>query len=59
MRGISGKTVIVTGGGEGIGRATCLRFAEEGARVIVAEINAETGRQTEADIRSAGGEALF
>ncbi|MGH7200490.1 MAG: SDR family NAD(P)-dependent oxidoreductase, partial [Planctomycetaceae bacterium] len=59
MRGISGKTVIVTGGGEGIGRATCLRFAEEGARVLVAEINAETGRQTAAGIRAAGGEALF
>ncbi len=38
MRGLAGKTVIVTGGGGGIGGATCVRFAEEGAKVAVFDI---------------------
>jgi 2-hydroxycyclohexanecarboxyl-CoA dehydrogenase len=41
MRGLSEKIVIVTGGGGGIGTATCQRFAEEGAKVAVFDINRE------------------
>ena len=53
------KAAIVTGAGAGIGRATALRFAEEGARVMVAEREESAGRETADDIRRAGGEAWF
>lgn len=57
MRGLKGKTVVVTGGGGGIGSATCLRFAEEGARVIVADISADAAGKVVETIKASGGEA--
>ena len=57
MRGLQDKTVIVTGGGGGIGGATCRRFGEAGARVAVFDINAESAAQTAADITKARGVA--
>lgn len=57
MRGLKGKVVVVTGGGGGIGSATCLRFAGEGARVIVADIGAEAAHKVVAAIAAMGGEA--
>ena len=59
MKRLKDKVAIVTGGGAGIGRATCELFAEEGAAVVVAERNAETGRQTAEQISQAGGRAHF
>jgi 3-oxoacyl-[acyl-carrier protein] reductase len=57
--GLRGKVVIVTGGAAGIGRATALRFAEEGARVVVWDVS-EAGREDLlAEIRAAGGEGTF
>lgn len=53
------EIAIVTGGGTGVGRATALAFAKEGARVAVANRNAETGQATVAAIKEAGGDALF
>lgn len=55
---LAGKVAIVTGGGQGMGKVFCLGFAEEGARVVVADINGETARQTAEDIRGKGGTAL-
>lgn len=58
MRGLKGKVVVVTGGGGGIGSATCLRFAAEGARVVVCDINPAAAEQVVATITAGGGEAL-
>ncbi|MCW2510807.1 MAG: NAD(P)-dependent dehydrogenase, short-chain alcohol dehydrogenase family [Modestobacter sp.] len=56
---LSGKACIVTGGASGIGRATAVAFAREGARVTVADFNAAGGEETAETIRAAGGEAIF
>jgi NAD(P)-dependent dehydrogenase (short-subunit alcohol dehydrogenase family) len=55
---LEGKVIIVTGGGQGIGRAFALRLAAEGARVVVAEINEAKGRAVAEEIKAQGGEAL-
>ncbi|RPI82026.1 MAG: SDR family NAD(P)-dependent oxidoreductase, partial [Planctomycetaceae bacterium] len=59
MLRINNKVAVVTGGADGIGKATCVRFAAEGAAVVIADINAELGRKTAAEITSADGKALF
>src|SRR5271163_249635 len=59
MTGIlDGKVALVTGGGNGIGRETALAFAREGARVAVADYEAESAAQTVALINGAGGQAI-
>jgi dihydroanticapsin dehydrogenase len=59
MNRLKDKVAIVTGGGAGIGRATCDLFAEEGAAVVIAERSEETGRATADHISRSGGRALF
>lgn len=54
-----GKTAIVTGAGSGIGRASAERFAAEGARVVVADVDEEGGAETVDRIEENGGEATF
>jgi len=56
---LEGKVALVTGGSSGIGRATCLAFAREGARVVVADVNVEGGEQTVSMVKEAGGEAIY
>jgi 2-hydroxycyclohexanecarboxyl-CoA dehydrogenase len=57
MRNLNDKTVIVTGGGGGIGSATCRRFAEEGARVAVFDMNLDAAQAVVDAITAAGGTA--
>ena len=56
---VAGKVALVTGGASGIGRATALTFAREGAKLIVADMNADGGHQTVHMITENGGEAIF
>lgn len=58
-RQFAGKTALVTGAGSGIGRASALAFAREGAEVAVADIVEESGAETVRLIKAAGGEASF
>jgi len=56
---LAGRVAVVTGGGNGIGRACCVRFAEEGADVLVADILEEPGAETVGLVKDLGREALF
>ncbi|MFS0556314.1 SDR family NAD(P)-dependent oxidoreductase [Brevibacillus sp. 179-C9.3 HS] len=53
------KVAVITGGASGIGRTTCLKFVEEGAKVVVADFNEELGNETVAMLKEKGGEAVF
>jgi len=56
---LAGKVAIVTGSTRGIGRATAVRFAREGACVVVTGRSVDDGRAVEEEIRAAGGEAVY
>ena len=56
---LAGKVALVTGGGSGIGQATALIFAREGAKVVVADITVDGGEETVRQIQAAGGDATF
>jgi NAD(P)-dependent dehydrogenase (short-subunit alcohol dehydrogenase family) len=55
---LEGKSIVVMGGGSGVGRATSLRFAEEGAKVVVADVDLERAKGTVQLIEEAGGTAI-
>jgi NAD(P)-dependent dehydrogenase (short-subunit alcohol dehydrogenase family) len=59
MGTMTGKVAIVTGGAAGIGRAAALAFAREGANVVVADLDAERGEKTAAEVENDGVEAIF
>lgn len=54
-----GKTALITGGASGIGRATALPFAREGATVAIADLNEPAGQELVKEIKADGGKALF
>ena len=53
------KKAIVTGAGQGIGRSIALKMAQEGADVVIAEWNPETGSETKKEVEALGRKALF
>lgn len=59
MKKLENKVAVITGGADGIGRAASLRFAAEGATVIIWDLNEEKAKQTVMDIEAAGGTAEF
>jgi NAD(P)-dependent dehydrogenase (short-subunit alcohol dehydrogenase family) len=56
---LEGKVALITGGGSGIGRATALTFAAEGAKVMIADVNEETARRVVNEIEDKGEQAAF
>ena len=56
---LEGKVALITGGAHGMGAEECRLFAREGAKVVIADVLEEDGRQVEAEITEAGGEAMF
>lgn len=56
---LQGKTAIITGSGRGIGRSAALLFAKKGAKVTVVDLRSEEGNAVVAEIKNAGGEAIF
>ena len=56
---LEGRVAVVTGAGQGIGRGIARRFAREGCRIVVAELNGDTGPRTVAEVEKLGAEAVF
>ena len=56
---IQDRVAIITGAGSGIGEATAIRFAQEGAKVVIAEINLENGKKVTDVINNKHGKAVF
>ena len=56
---LSGKVGIVTGGGQGLGKAFAIAFAEAGADVVIAELNPETGAETVTEIQTLGRKSML
>jgi NAD(P)-dependent dehydrogenase (short-subunit alcohol dehydrogenase family) len=57
MTRLANKVCLITGGGSGIGKSSCLSFAKEGARVVVVDLKLDTAEETAREIVDAGGEA--
>lgn len=56
---VAGKVALVTGGGSGIGRASAIALAREGAKTVIADVDVKGGNESAQEIEAAGGEALF
>jgi NAD(P)-dependent dehydrogenase (short-subunit alcohol dehydrogenase family) len=59
MAKLDGKVAVITGAASGMGRATALRFAREGAAIVIADLNSQAGEATVSEIATGGGRAVF
>ncbi len=59
MKRLENKIAVITGGADGIGKATAIRFANEGAVTVIWDMNVEKGEVTTAEINANGGNAIF
>jgi len=59
MKRLEGKAALITGAGSGMGRLASVAFAREGARIVVTDVVEGAGQETVAQVRAAGGEAIF
>ena len=59
MGRLDGKVVLITGAGSGMGRWASVAFAREGARIVASDVVEPAGQETVAQVRAAGGEAIF
>ncbi len=59
MGRLDGKVVLITGAGSGMGRLASVLFAREGARIVASDVVEPAGQETVAQVRAAGGEAIF
>ena len=59
MGKLDGKVAVITGAASGMGRATAIRFAQEGAGIVVADLNSQGGELVVSEIAAAGGRAVF
>lgn len=59
MKRLEGKAALITGAGSGMGRLASVVFAREGARIVVTDVVEAAGRETLAQVRATGGEAIF
>jgi len=58
MRRLEDRVAIVTGGASGLGKTFCLALAEQGAKLVIADIKDKEARQTASEIQGKGGEAI-
>ena len=56
---IQGKVAVITGAASGMGRATAIRFAKEGASIVLTDLNSQGGETAVAECAAAGGHAVF
>ena len=59
MNGLRDRVAVITGGADGIGRATAIRFAKEGSTVVIWDMNEAKGNETASEINTQGGKAVF